>query len=238
MSRPRLKKKMAKEVQPLNQRQLDTQREAKFIRFMCRGDLSNRDAAIAAGFSEVSAHSLATRLLKKDYIVKAIQEARARMQERTEISVEKLVKELARVGFANMQTFMRVDDEGQPHVDLSDVSEDDWASIQEITTETFWDGPEGEEREVRKTKIKLHPKLDALEKIAKHLGLYGRKGKGVDDPDYDEQPVVHQHYTLKIGNAQFNISRATEANQEGGDISAPSRPALVRSPTQIEAKRR
>lgn len=196
--------------------ELCTQRDHEFVRHYLKMQNGTR-AAIAAGFPPASAHVTASRLLKNTKVLTLIEQARQKMRERTEISIEKLVTELARIGFANMEDFIRIDGEGQPHIDLSDVSTDDMAAIQEITTETFMEGPEEMQREVRRTKIKLHPKLDALEKIAKHLGLYGRKGQGVEDPD--GEPARQQvFYTLKIGNAHFNISRA-----DGEQAGAPSK---------------
>jgi phage terminase small subunit len=102
---------------------------------------------------------------------------------------------------------------------MSDANDDDWAAIEEITTEVYWDGRGDEAREVRKTKFKLHSKLVALERMGKALGMFdGHKG---GDPDEQVGPVS---YTLKIGNAIINVSSA-DAGPEA--TASAVRPALV-----------
>ncbi len=57
-------------------------------------------------------------------------------------------------------------------MDLSALPDDGTKIIQELTQEEWVEGRGKNAARVRKTKIKLYIKLDALEKLARHLKLY------------------------------------------------------------------
>lgn len=172
-------------------------------------------AAIAAGYSEKTAHVTGQALIKHPKVRAMIDAAHKRLSERTEISVEKVLMELAKLGFANMQDYIRIQPNGDPSIDLSDLSPEQWAAVSEVVTETYMDGRGDEAREVKRIKIKLHDKLGALEKIAKHLGIFDRHRGGNADDEIEPQTIV---YSLKIGNAQFNLHQNEVAQNH---LSAP-----------------
>jgi len=78
---------------------------------------------------------------------------------RLSISADAVLQELARIAFANMMDYMTIQ-EGDAYVDLSKVTREQAAAIQEITSETYIDGYEGKGEEekpivVKRTKFKL-----------------------------------------------------------------------------------
>ena len=64
-------------------------------------DLNATQAAIRAGYSEKTAYSVGHRLLKNVEIQKCIQARLQDRAERTEITQDKVLKELAKIGFAD-----------------------------------------------------------------------------------------------------------------------------------------
>lgn len=160
-------------------------------------------AAIAMGIPPKGARVAGTRLLTSPNVQLILENARKRLEERTNVTVEKLLQELGKVAFATMQDYWRVDDEGQPHIDLSQLTPEQWAAIGEITVEEFMDGPKGHEREVKRTKFKLHDKLSAIDKAMRHLGGYSKDNGGGDVVNPDQTNTVT--YTLNIGNANIIV---------------------------------
>jgi phage terminase small subunit len=128
-------------------------------------------AAIRAGYSKRSAHSIGYDLLKKPEIVKAIQKKLAKY----EITAEKVLAEIAKLGYANMQDYTRVDSDGKPVLDLSKITRDQFAAVAEITEDTTGGQGDGERKLVLRTKLRLHDKTKNLELLGRHLKLFTDK---------------------------------------------------------------
>jgi len=135
-------------------------------------DMNATQAAIRAGYSEKTAYSQGQRLLKNVEMQKAIQEDIAKRSERTEITADKVLTELAKIGFANMDDYVRTTDDGDAYVDLSDLTRDQAAAISEITVEDYKDGRGEGSRDIRKVKFRLSDKRAALVDIGKHLNMF------------------------------------------------------------------
>ncbi|MBO9430611.1 terminase small subunit [Sulfitobacter sp. R18_1] len=166
-------------------RELDN-RELRFVdEYLV--DLDTERAAIAAGYSKSVAKSKAYQWVSngkvKPHVYDAIRAGFARLSEKKGVTQERVVAELAKVGFATMRQFMRVDDEGQPQINMDDTDDDNLDALAEIQTETVLerDGSDSEGKakftHVRKTKIKLHDKLNALDKLARYTGVYEKEAE-------------------------------------------------------------
>src|SRR3546814_8117 len=90
-------------------------------------DLNATQAAIRAGYSKKTAASIGEENLRKPDIAKAIQEAQAARSKRTEITQDQVLKELAKIGFADIRKAIRwggtevqagVDDKGNPTTEV------------------------------------------------------------------------------------------------------------------------
>jgi len=135
-------------------------------------DLNATQAAIRAEYSEKTAGVIGKENLQKPKIAEAIEAAQAKRARRTEITADRVLKELGRIGFANMDDYMRVTPEGDPYIDLSNLDRDQTAALSEIQTEDYTDGRGEDARDVRRVKVKFYDKISALEKIGKHLGMF------------------------------------------------------------------
>lgn len=153
-------------------------------------DLNATQAAIRAGYSAKTANEQGCRLLTNVSVAEAVAEAMKKRIERTEISADRVLKEFARMGFVNMASFLKVDENGLPIADFSALSEDDWAAVQELTiTENVMMGSEDNAVLNRKVKFKLHAKDASLTQIGRHLGMFTDKTEHSFADLTDEQRV-------------------------------------------------
>lgn len=138
----------------------------------------------------------ASRLMRNVEVRAAIASAEAERSKRTAVSADMVVAELAKLGFANMWDFMRVDPEGTPRLDFSTLTRDQAAAIGELTVEEFMDGA-GEDadgtplyRPIRKVKFKLAGKHGPLVDLGKHFGIFRERAGALEDLPDDELAAV------------------------------------------------
>ena len=136
-------------------------------------DLNATQAAIRAGYSPKTAGNQAHDLLKKPEIQEIIEEGRKAAQSRAEISLDRVLEAYASIAFGGMSKFVRIDHNGAPQINLSQCTPADLDLLAEIQTDRI-DGGEGDPPVLR-IKIKQLDRLNALEKLARHLGAF--KGK-------------------------------------------------------------
>lgn len=141
------------------------------------------EAARLAGYSKKTAMEQGGRLFRNVRIRAEIDRRLSALAGRLEITAERINLELARIGFANMNRYMKPGPDGEPMLDFSELSEDDTAALQEVTVEEFTDG-RSDKREVRRVKFKLGDKRAALETLGRSLGMF------VEKHDHKHQ---HQH---------------------------------------------
>lgn len=133
-------------------------------------DLNATQAAIRAGYSEATAYSQGQRLLKNVEVQALLSERKKKLQESTEITQERVLKEYARLAFSDLRQYYDEDGKLKHPRDMSHDSAAALASI-EIYDDMMTVG--GERVKVGETKkIKLHNKVQALQDLAKHLGLF------------------------------------------------------------------
>lgn len=140
-------------------------------------DLNATQAAIRAGYSAKTAVVQGPRLLGNVGVQSALQRAMEDRAKRTDITADRVLRELAKLGFSNMQDYVRLTPGGDPAIDLSGIDRDQFAAVQEVTVEDFTDGRGDDARDVRRVKIKLADKRAALVDIGRHLGMFVDKSE-------------------------------------------------------------
>lgn len=149
-----------------------TDKQARFIREYLI-DLNATQAAIRAGYSQKTAEEIGYENLRKPQIADAIQKAQDKQAEKLEISAERVLKEYARIAFADIRSVAEVQK-------LFDCSEDEAAHVlKQITIKTSdeWDDDTAAAvAEISATqhgpRVKMHDKQHALDALSKHLGLF------------------------------------------------------------------
>lgn len=135
-------------------------------------DLNCTQAAIRAGYSFNTAKQTGSRMLTYPVVAAEIDRRQAALAAKRGVTVDKIIAELAKLGFANMADYMRVGADGDPTLDFSALSRDQAAALAEVTVEDFKDGRGEESRDVRRVKFKLADKRAALVDLGKHLGMF------------------------------------------------------------------
>lgn len=130
-------------------------------------DLNATQAAIRAGYSVKTAEAIGHENLRKPKIAKEVEKAMSEREQRTEITADRVLKELAKIGFANMSDYTTWGPKGVALKDASTLTLEQAAAISEVS-ETITEAGGS-------IRFKLHDKISALEKIGKHLGMFKDK---------------------------------------------------------------
>ncbi len=138
-------------------------------------DLNATQAAIRAGYSAKTAQPASARLLSHVIVEAAIAKGRAKQELRAEVRGDDVIRELVKIGFANMADYVRITPSGDPAVDLGNLTRDQFAAVGEITIEDFTDSRGEDKRDVRRVKFKLADKRGALVDLGRHFALFTDK---------------------------------------------------------------
>lgn len=180
MTSPRKQPQAAKRKQSL------TPRQERFVQEYLK-DLNATQSAIRAGYSKRNADKIGSQLLGKSRVASAIAKGKERLAVKAAVTAEEIVKEMAKIGFANMQDYIRISADGDPYIDLSNLTREQAAALAETTVEDFTEGRGDDARDVRRVRIKFHDKMSALVNLGKHVGLFpdrhehtGKGGKPIE----------------------------------------------------------
>jgi phage terminase small subunit len=136
-------------------------------------DLNGSRAAQAAGIAESGARVWASRALTKANVQRQITQLQAKRASKLGITADKVAEELQRLAFSNMMDYMEIDEDGQPRgLDLTKLTRDQAAAIQEISEDATGGQGDGERRLVIRRKFKLADKRGSLELLGRHLGMF------------------------------------------------------------------
>jgi len=135
-------------------------------------DLNATQAAIRAGYSEKTARSQGQRLLTNVDIANELQKRIDKRSERTEVTQDMVIDELAKIGFSNVQKLVT------SHGGVINVEDMDEAVAASISSIEIVIQPSGEYDDdggkiyENVKKIKLWDKQQALLNLGKHLGMF------------------------------------------------------------------
>lgn len=126
-------------------------------------DLNATQAAIRTGYSPKTAYSMGQRLLKNVEIQNAIQEAMQKRERRTEVTQDRVIAELAAIGFAKATDYAEIEGPMVTIKPTADLTPEQAAAVAGIEQGNFG------------IKVKLYDKVRALELLGKHLGMFADK---------------------------------------------------------------
>lgn len=126
-------------------------------------DLNATQAAIRAGYSKHTAQEQSSRLLSNVMVKAEIERMRIATEKRTEVTLDSIISEYARVAFTGLSKFIRINEDGLPVLDLSRCT----PKYLDLLAELHVD----DDGKIRRIRIKQLDKLKALEALGKHLGL-------------------------------------------------------------------
>ncbi len=140
-------------------------------------DNNAAQAAIRAGYSEIRADSRGSKLAVIGSIKGRLAHLQSKLSEVSGVTAEMLMDELKKIGFSNIDNYLRIDDEGNVlGRDFDSIENHKLAAIESIKqTINITTNKEGDrEYETRNFTFKLHDKLGAIEKMGKHIGFFGK----------------------------------------------------------------
>lgn len=166
-------------------------------------------AACRAGYAKKSASSSAGRLLAMPEIVEGIRARQQERAERTQVTQDAVIRELAAVGFASLKDVCTWDDGHLVLINSQDLSDAQAASIAEITETVTTRGGT--------VRVKQHSKLKALEMLAKHVGLYDPPEMESEEKSLEElSPVLKKRletiYGIISDEAKVHCSNTVKGN--------------------------
>lgn len=132
-------------------------------------DLNATQAAIRAGYSPDSARDIGCENLTKPNIKAAIDKAEAKRSRRTGINQDRVLREIAKLAFVNPVDVIDMDT-ATIH---GEANRDDTACIASVKVKTI----PTEDGEITEREVKTYNKLNALELLGKHLGMFTDKLK-------------------------------------------------------------
>ncbi len=138
-------------------------------------DLNAKQAAIRSEYGNTPKHSgsAGVRLLNNPQVQDYIAILAKKKSKKLELTADRVLKEIMKLAFSNMEDYSLVGKDGNPHLDLSNISRDQFAAVTELTSETYVE--KGSKKTVKKAKIKLSDKTKNLELLGRHLKLFTDK---------------------------------------------------------------
>lgn len=174
-------------------------------------DLHGTNAAIRAGYTPSRAKSTASELLARQDVEEAVAERQSALSERAGVAAERVINELALLGFSNAMDYIRIGDDGQPYTDFSQLTREQAAAITEVTVETRteYDTDDKGDRKpvpVRKVRFKLADKRAPLVDLGKHLGLFKERPEDPNKPAANTAALSDNDAARRVA---FILAKAT-----------------------------
>jgi phage terminase small subunit len=147
-----------------------------FVSHLLQG-MTKADAYRGAGYRNKTPTKGAIQLGNNRKVLARLAYRRAELAEKMGISEERVVAELAKLAFANMQDFVGTNEEGELYFkDWDGLRRDQLAAVEsvKVTTTTTRNKKGDTEYQTRNMTFKLHNKPQTLEQLGRHLGLFER----------------------------------------------------------------
>lgn len=126
-------------------------------------------------------------LLDKPWMNDYVSELQRKLREKMTVNSTTILEELAKLGYANMADFVVLNENGIPQFDLSGLTHAQSAAISEMTIDTYVEGRGEAAREIKSIKLKLSPKIGALELLGKNLKMWTDVVRNEGDADLAEE---------------------------------------------------
>lgn len=147
-----------------------------FAQGLAKG-LSASEAYVAAGYKE--SRSAASRLSTNVNIEARVAELVNKSAQRAETTVERVLQELGRLGFSDIRKAFTAHGSILPPEEWDDDTAAAIASIEVVSRNTDEKDSDGRTVVEHVHKIRLWDKNSALEKLAKHLGMFIERSESV-----------------------------------------------------------
>jgi phage terminase small subunit len=182
---------------------LSNPKHERFAQALAQGSSASA-AYVEAGYSK--SDSNASRLSGNEKVRARVGEILSEGAAKAGVTVQRIVDELAKVGFANMGDYLHATTGGDPFFVYDQLTDEQKAALSEVTVEDFKDGRGEDARDVRRIKFKLYDKLGGPGEAREAPGHVqgqgrvdreGRKGLAGASVAGDDLPVARQWQELR-----------------------------------------
>lgn len=147
---------------PKSRKAIPTGRQKLFVEHYLIS-MNGADAVRAAGYQTRNPRCTASELLSKPHIQEAIDKGIADRVARLHITQDFVLLKLAEIAQSSIGDYLRFDRNGVELRDMNEIPPEKIALIKELN--------EGEQKNI---KLVMHDKISALDKLARHLGMFER----------------------------------------------------------------
>lgn len=160
-----------------------TDKELLFIKYYPIS-YNGTKSAIKAGYSKKTARQIATNLLSKVYIQKEIKKSLNKITDKLELTQEKVIQELMKVGFSDVKNYIDIGPKGIKIKELKDIDTKALgAASMKISKGSL------------NIDFKLHNKEKALELLGRHLGTFNEGNKF--EVDWKNVKIIRPNISFK-----------------------------------------
>ena len=148
-------------------------------------DLNATQAAIRAGYSPKGMNKRVTRMMANEGITNYIQQHIKDREKRTEITQDKVLKELAAIAFSNGSNYAKVvekkayNEKGEPIIDEETGQQLTYKVVDMVLTDELSDIDKKAIASIKRGKngieVSTCDKVRALELLGRHLGMFTNK---------------------------------------------------------------
>jgi phage terminase small subunit len=162
-------------------------------------------AAVSVGYSA----RYGKILLKKHEVQVEIRKLFTQGAKRTEVDVERVVLELARVALSSIADAVEWDADGITRKASSELSPDVLAAISEVSEVRSKDGPT--------LRLKMHDKMAALTTLAKYLGMYADTGQDGGQVSAEVEGLRRKYTLVELREMRATLVEVQETQKALGD---------------------
>lgn len=180
---------MKKRVKAGTSKAAAADRRARFVEAYIANGGNATEAAKTAGFSPKTSASQARRLLKDVRVASAVKRRRVEAGSKYELTTERVLKECARIVYADPRKLFGPDGNPIPIPKLDDDAAAAVAGFEHV--EEFSGRGKSRELSGYTKKLKLWDKNSAIDKAMKHLGLF--------EKDNAQHPAVGDVHITVVG---------------------------------------
>jgi len=163
---------MTKEIYKHNNVQFEmTQSQADFARYYAATGKAS-ESRLRAGYKDSDKpnhnESMAYQLLRTEGVLKGVEYFRHELSKKIDISENRILAEMATMAFSNVGDLFNKHGE---MINIKSLSIPTQRAIKGVTVKSHWEGKGEDAQEVTIVKVDMHPKLQALERLAEIKGM-------------------------------------------------------------------
>lgn len=196
-----------------------TPREEAFARAYVE-ESGNASAAFrrvvdTSGWKDQSVWTAASALLNNDKVHSRVLQLQEQLTAKLDLTSEKVLREMALLGFANMLDYIQTQEDGSAYIDLSKLTREQAAAISEVTSEVYMEGQGEDAKPVKRTKFKLADKKGPLELLGRQFGLFKQQQEHTGKNGGPIQVETKEVTDLELARWMINtMNRAAKAQEK------------------------